>query len=259
MSTRVTASAMLSATCRQQLREQFGLSLDPEAELGRLGQIMQSGQVGLPTLMEMAVASETSSVLQALAPEEFAALRMTVADGTPLDAPALTTALQAGLAGAVGAARAAITIAARDITANAFAEAGAELGYTVSVCQGDAATGVEMRRDHEVVLVRVHDSGDVELDHAGLFDASCGERQLRLEQGAERRGVRLTRRNQEFHGAASGGELIAAAAATGDASLARATALAATRHGLTPAKRTVTTSPPAEGQRPIRTQRRATT
>ena len=77
------------------------------------------------------------------------------------------------------------------------------------------------------MLIRVHDGGEVEFDHAGLFDAACGERQLELEQGAERRGVTLTQRNQHYHGAPGGGALIAAAGASGDPSLARATALAA--------------------------------
>jgi hypothetical protein len=227
MSTRVTASARLSTACRQQLREQLGLSLDPAVELGRLSSIMESGRLSLPALQEMISAPEVNSVLSALAPAEFGgASALLSSTGNP-DPQALAASLQDELAGAVAAADAAVAATARDITANAFAESGVELGYTVSACRADAATGLELRREHEIVLLRIHDGGEVDFDHAGLFDSACGERQLQLEQGAERRGITLTQRSQYYHGAPSGGELIAAAGASGDPSLARATALAA--------------------------------
>jgi hypothetical protein len=62
-----------------------------------------------------------------------------------------------------------------------------------------------------------------------LSDATCTDRQLELEQAAARRGIVLTQRNQHYHGAPRGGALIAAAGASGDPSLARATALAASQ------------------------------
>jgi len=227
MSTKVTASARLSTSCRQQLREQLRLSLDPTAELGHLSSIMGSGQISLAALQETIITPEISSVLSTLAPVEFGGVRTLLADPGNPDPQALAASLQTGLAGAVAVADARVTATARDITASAFAESGRELGYTASLCRAEAATGVELRREHEVVLIRVHDGGEVEFDHAGLFDAACGERQLKLEQGAERRGVTLTQRNQHYHDAPGGGELIAAAGASGDPSLARATALAA--------------------------------
>jgi hypothetical protein len=227
MSTMVTASARLTAQSRQHLREQLGLSLDPAAELDRLSSILESGMAGLPALQQMIGTTEASMALTALAPVEFGELTSLLADAGNLGEQTLAESLQSGLAEAVAVADARITAAARDMTANAFAESGAELGYTAWVFSADAATGVELRRDHEVVLVRVHDDGAVDFDHAGLFDAACGERQLQLERGAERRGVVLTQRNQRYHKASGGGELIAAAGASGDPSLARATALAA--------------------------------
>jgi hypothetical protein len=227
MSTRVTASARLSTACRQQLREQFGLSLDPAVELCRLSSIMESGCLSLPVLQEMISAPAVSSVLGALAPAEFGGVCALLGNPGNPDPQALAACLQDGLAGAVAAADGTVAATARDITASAFAESGLELGYSVSACRADAATGLELRREHEVVLLRIHDGGEVEFDHAGLFDAACGERQLQLEQAAERRGITLTQRSQHYHGAPGGGQLIAAAGASGDPSLARATALAA--------------------------------
>ncbi len=227
MSTRVTASARLSTACRQQLREQLGLSLDPIVELGRLSPIMESGRLTLPALQEMISAPAISLVLGALAPAEFDGACALLGNAGNPDPQALAASLQDGLAGALAAADAALAATTRDITANAFAESGLDLGYTVAVCRAAAATGLELRREHEVVLLRIRDNGEVEFDHAGLFDAACGQRQLQLEQGAERRGITLTQRKQRYHGALGRGELIAAAGASGDPSLARATALAA--------------------------------
>jgi hypothetical protein len=229
MSTRITAAARLSATCRQQLREQFCLNLDPADELSRVSALTESARITLPGLRQLITTPTVSSVLGTLAPAQFGEVRDLLADTRNIGTLALATSVQTGLAEAIAAAGAKVTATARDITANVFAESGLDLGYTVSVCQADAATGLELRREHEIVLVRVHDGGDVEFDHAGLSDAACTDRQLELEQAAGRRGVVLTQRNQHYHGAPRGGALIAAAGASGDPSLARATALAASQ------------------------------
>lgn len=230
MSTRVTAAARLNATCRHQLHELLGLDFDPAAELGRVSAVTESGRVTLHDLQELVSAPSVSSVLGTLAPAQLGQVRTLLADAAEnCSALALATSVRAGFAEAIAAADAKVTATIRDITANVFAESGLDLGYTVSVCQADAATGLELRREHEIVLIRVHDGGDVDFDHAGLFDASCTDRQLELEQAAEGRGVTLTQRNQHDHGAPAGGALIAAAGATGDPSLARATALAASQ------------------------------
>jgi hypothetical protein len=133
MSTRVAASTKLSTACRQQLRKQLGLSLDPAVELGRLSSIMESGQISLPALQVMISAPAVSSLLGALAPAEFGTVSTLLAGAANPDPQALAASLQTGLAGAVALADAAITAAARDITVSAFAESGLELGYTVSV------------------------------------------------------------------------------------------------------------------------------
>jgi hypothetical protein len=227
MSTRVTAAARLSATCREQLREQLRLSLDPAPELDRLSSVVESGRLSLPDLQEMISVPAVSSVLGTLAPAEFGEIQSLLAGAGSPDPQTLAADLQAELAAAVTAAATAVNATARDITAKALEDSALELDYAVSTCRADTATGIEMRRGNEIVLMRVHDSGEVEFDHAGLSDGACGERQIQLERAAERRGVTLTQRNQSYHGAPRGGELIAAAGASGDPSLARATALAA--------------------------------
>lgn len=230
MSTRVTASTRMSAACQQLLRERLDLTLDATIELGNLNMIMETEQVSLPSLREIITAEPVSMTLGTLVPDLFEHTRGLLAAEesaaeSAADPRALASLAQAGLADALAAAGAVIADTTRDITAEAFAEAGAELGYAVSVCRGDVATGIELRREHEIVLLRVEDGGSVESDHAGLADGTCGDRQRELEQAAARRGITLTHRDQEDHGTAAGGKLILAAAARRDPSLARATAL----------------------------------
>lgn len=226
MSTRVTASARMSAACQQLLRERLNLALDATVELGSLNTMLETETFSLHALREIITAEPVSMALGALAPDRFDHACELLANAEPAaDSGALTSSAQAGLADALATADAVIAAATRDITAEAFAAAGAELGYAVSVCRGDLATGIELRREHEILLLRVDDGGSVESDHAGLVDATCGDRQVELERAAARRGIALTRRDQDDHGTADGGKLIRAAAARRDPSLARATVL----------------------------------
>lgn len=224
MSTHVSASARLSAACREQLREQAGLSLDPAAELGRLGVFLDSERIDVLALREMTSAPAVSSVLGALAPGEFGrACGLLAGPGAAIPAQhALAESALAELAAAVTAANAWLATATRDIIARAFMQAAGELDYTVSVCRGATATRVELCRDDEPVLLRIHDGGDVDVDHAGPAGATGGQQLLRLEQAIARRGILLANRRQRYGDAAGGGTLIAGAAARGDASLARA-------------------------------------
>jgi len=107
--------------------------------------------------------------------------------------------------------------AARAAVAEAFAVAGSELGYAVTVCEGATTTGIELRRGREIALVRIGDDGVVESDHAALGHAGADDRIRELRDAAARRGVTLS-----DHGRGDG-RLISAAAALGDPSLARAT------------------------------------
>jgi hypothetical protein len=225
MSTRVTASAKVSAACRQLVNQRLNIALGLTIELDRASTALASGRVDLPTLQGLVAGGEIASVLATLAPAPLARARDILAgSGAAAANPsALITSARVELASAVTMASSAIAGATRDVTAEAFAGAGTELQYAVSVCRGSTTTGVELRREHEVMLLRIHDGGLIESDHAGLVDSTCGDRQRELEETVARRGVELTGRKQLNHGAYHGGELISAAATRGDPSLARAT------------------------------------
>jgi hypothetical protein len=250
MSTRLSASARLGAACRAQLSEHLGLPLDPAAALGRLDVFLDSERIDVLALREMVSTHTVRSVLGTLAPGEFGrACGLLAGPGVAVpDQHALAASALTELAAAVAAAGARLATATRDIIAGAFTRAAAELDYTVSVCRGATATGVELRRENELVLLRIKDGGDVDVDHAGLIDAVSGQQQLGLEQAIEHRGITLTKRRQRYHDAADGGELIAAAAARGDASLARATVLDTEADTSVPARRAATGARAAGGR-----------
>jgi hypothetical protein len=235
MSTRVSASARISAACRDLVNQRLNITLGSTVDLGQVQSALDSGRVDLPALQGM-VAGEIRGVLSALAPAPFARARDILA-GPALGAgnpSALMLSARTELASAVTAARSVIAGATRDVTADAFAEAGRELQYTVSLCRGTSATGIELRRANEVMLVRIHDGGTIESDHAGLVDNSCTDRQRELEEAVARRGIALTGRKQLNHGAYNGGDLIGAATTLGDPSLARATVTNAERTATRP-------------------------
>lgn len=119
MSTRVSASAMLSAAFQEQLREQLGLHLDPVVELGRLHAFLDSERIDVPAIEEIISAETVSSVLGKLAPGAFGRVCDLLArawDAAP-DQQALAASAQAKLAEAVAAADARIAAAMRGITA----------------------------------------------------------------------------------------------------------------------------------------------
>jgi hypothetical protein len=220
VSTRVLAQTQLSAACQQLARQQLNLADAATLDLSGVRQLALSSQrLDLPAVREMISSSPLSLTLETLAPLQFGTVRQLLA--SPSGAGTAASA-QAALASALSTASTTIGSATRDITAGAFAEAGAELGYAVSVCRGEAVTGIELRRGHELVLMRVSNGGGVESDHAGLVDATCGDRQRELEQAAARRGITITHCDQSDHASAQGGILIRNAAARRDPSLARA-------------------------------------
>jgi hypothetical protein len=224
MSTRVSASARISAACRELVNQRLNITLGAAVDLGQVQSALDSGRVDLPALQGM-MAGEISGVLSALAPAPFARARDILAGpGLAADNPSvLMLSARTELVSALTVARSAIAGATRDVTADAFAEAGRDLRYTVSLCRGASATGIELRRANEIMLLRIHDGGVIESDHAGLVDNTCADRQRELEEAVARRGIVLTGRKQLNHGAYNGGDLITAAASVGDPSLARAT------------------------------------
>lgn len=223
MSTRVMGSAELNAACRELVSQQLNISLHHDLVLGELATALDAGRLDLPAIQSLVADREISGVLAALAPVSFGKVTQGLDSLDLTGQPAALLSVRSDLAEAALTANTAIDTATRDLTVAAFAEAAVELGYTVLPERGAEVTGLELRRDNELLLLRVHDGGLVESDHAGLADARCGDRQRELEEGAARRGVLLTNRKQHEHGSYQGGELIAAAAVRGEVNLARAT------------------------------------
>lgn len=195
MSARVIAAARLNATCRRELCEQLRLSVDPASELSRLTSIIGSGQLTLPDLQQLINAPAAISVLRMLAPGEFSHVRAHLEGGSRSALETTAADLQSELAETLAVATTVVSAAARDITANAFAESGFELGYTVTIHHAETATRVELRRGNEIVLVAVHDGGNAEFNHSAPSDDACKEHQLQIEWAAERHGVCLARRS----------------------------------------------------------------
>jgi hypothetical protein len=230
MSTRTTQNAVMNAACRELLNERLGIALGQSVHLGEIRASLDSGRVGLSGLRSLVRSPELSGVLGKLAPASFARAQASLGNpANTLNLSAATLSARAALADAVGTAAAVIDGATRDLTAEAITGAAAELGYTCSYHRGGTATGVELWRGDELLLLRIHDGGVVESDHLGLADASCGDRQRELEAAVGRRGVTFTGRKRYNHGSRSGGDLIMAAAARKDPSLARATVADAER------------------------------
>lgn len=257
MSNQVTATARMSAICREMLRERLNLPLDASVLLGRFSVVTEMNQVGLSGLQQLVSDQAGSSALETLAPVAVSRARglLAGAGDSGLSQRELAASVQSCLADALAVAGTRVATETRDITAEIFAAAGADLGYLVSVCRGGTATGLELRQGHEVMLVRIDDGGAVESDHAGLTDATCADRQLELEQEVARRGVTLVNRQQQFHGDHRGGSMILSAAARRDPSLARAVvAIAGQPTSRVPAKRTSPTRPEPE-RRTSRTPR----
>jgi hypothetical protein len=224
MSTRTTQNAVMNAACRELLNERLDITLGQSIDLGEIRASLDSGCVDLSGLQSLSRSPELSRVLGKLAPAPFARAQVSLGiSASALNLSAVTSSARAALVDAVSTAEAAIDGATRDLTAEAVTAAAAELGYTCSSYRGTTATGVELWRGDELLLLRIHDGGVVESDHLGLADASCGDRQRELEAAVARRGVTLTGRKQYNHGSRAGGDLITAAVERKDPSLARAT------------------------------------
>jgi hypothetical protein len=227
MSTRVSATARMMAACQELLTQRLNIPIAAPVELADFSAITSMERVGLSQLHQMLGNDLLTAALGTLAPEPFGRARDLLASADPAggDEWAAAASVQSELGRAVSEAQAKITHTTREITTGVFAEAGADLGYTASVYPGETASGVELRRAHEVILLRIHDGGAVESDHAGLADATCGDRQRELEEAVAQRGVTLAGRRQWNHGAAVGGDLIVSAGRRKDPSLARAVVL----------------------------------
>lgn len=245
MSTRVLTNTRLAVACQELARQQLRLPTAATLDLSGLRAALSAVQrIDLPAIGQLVSSAPVRMTLGALAPTAFGTVsQLLTSQRLGVDQATAAASAREALSSALSTASAAIGGATRDITAEAFTAAGRELGYTISVCRGDVATGVELRRDHELVLMRVDEDGAVESDHAGLVGSACGDRQRELEEAAARHGVVITHRDEEHHSSARGGELIRAAARRHDPSLARAVALGARPPALPRPRRSLTAEP----------------
>lgn len=227
MSSNVRVNTRLAAACQEVARQRLQLPALATLDLSGLQTALTETQrIDLPALGQLVSSAPVRLTLGALAPDAFGTIgQLVTRERNGVSPETLAVPARAALDAALATASTAIGAATRDITTEAFTEAGRELGYTVAVCRGDSATGIELRRGHEIVLMRVENDGAVESDHAGLADSTCGDHQRELEEAAARRGVVITRREEHHHFSAGGGGLIQAAGARRDSSLARAVAL----------------------------------
>jgi hypothetical protein len=224
MSTQNTQQVLMNAACRELLNERLDVNLGPAVDFGQLATSLAADRLDLPEMRSMVTSFELGGALAQLAPGPFAAAQAALSTpSTSSTMPMVVAAASSALADAVTAAGAVLAGATRDLTVEAYTGAAAELGYTFSTCRGTSVTGIELWRDDELLLLRVHDGGAVEADHAGLVDSACGDRQRELDAAVERHGITFTGRKQYNHGAQAGGSLITAAVARRDTSLARAT------------------------------------
>jgi hypothetical protein len=191
MSTQVAGKARLYDTCRRELREQLRLTVDPASELSCLISILNSGPLTLSELRQLVSAPGARFMLSTLAPGEFDRVVAHLEGGSRSALETTAADLQSELAETLAAAATVVRAAMRDITANAFVESGRELDYSVSTHHAGNAIRIKLRREHETVLVGVHDGGNVEVNHRGLGNDTCKEFQVQFEQAAQRRGVYL--------------------------------------------------------------------
>lgn len=233
MSTRVDASVRIDAAGRELLRQWLALPLGATVELDQLNMITNSERIDVQSLQAGVSDGPVCTTLSTLAPESFdrardllAGVRLASLGPHGLAMPVqIFGRAHAQLVDAVAAASARIASAIRDITGEVFADASAGLGYEALIHRGSVATGIELRHESELVLLRIYDGGALEADHAGLLDAICEDRQIELEQAAARLGITLTDRRQQYYEPGHPESLISAAVSRGEASLACATVL----------------------------------
>jgi hypothetical protein len=136
MTTWDSASITIMTTYRELLRQRLNLSVDTLAGLDRLDVTMGSKRLPLPALEELVSAEPVRLTAGVLAPGPFTracrALAMARLEGA--DVPHLAATSQTELASAATAARGVIAAAIRDITSEAFNEAGAEPGFLPHGC-----------------------------------------------------------------------------------------------------------------------------
>lgn len=246
MSSQTSALSRLTGACIEELRVALGTSITSSEPLRLLeGQLVQ-GQLDLQWAAEP-LNHEVRSVLSQLAPAELAlgdTLLQQAATVRLVDqrqAEELVVRAGQSFRQAASAAADQVDRLTRQIVSSAAVEAGRELGYAVTVAEGEHFTGLDMRQGHHVLLAVVGDDGTFVDDQAGLLDGSCQDRRSSLAAAMSRRGVRFSEESPQLHARYDGGELIHAAAAS-DPVLARGAVAAAERRRASVLRRKRTTA-----------------
>lgn len=221
MSTYTTNSTRLNTTLSAQVAKQLRITLANSA-------LMRAARADLRvTADDLASLEKTLSdwnpgltaALLTLSPAEHARAQQAIAAARILSEQRLRTSQAAvtaqlaeaktQLAQALTRAQHRIDDAIAESTAQVVAASGRHLGYRVTRRSDGRTTAIDMRRDHEIVLAVVREDTIV-VDHAGLADATCLQRQDELFGEIHSRGIELVENTRDDHRDGAGGQLIRA-------------------------------------------------
>lgn len=221
MSTYTTSSTRLNTSLSAQVAKQLRISLNNSALLRAARADLRVTAEDL-TALEHAITEwdpSLTAALLTLSPAEHARAQQALADARiitreRLDASQAAVAdrlteAKTQLAHALTRAQHRIDDAIAESTAQVVAAAGRHLGYRVTRRRDGHTTAIDMRREHEIVLAVVRED-TLEVDHAGLADATCLHRQGELFAEIHTRGVELVENTHDEHRDDTGGALIRA-------------------------------------------------
>ncbi|MFE3188008.1 hypothetical protein ACFXHA_03310 [Nocardia sp. NPDC059240] len=224
MSSYNTRSVKLSANRSTQVAKQLRIALENSTLVRAAQADLTVTADDLAALEECTNAwtPELRTAVAILSPAEHKRAREAVAQARALSSQQANTAraeiarqiadAKAELAQALQLAQRRIDNAIAETTAQAMVTSAQELGYRVTRRKEGDTTAIDMRRDHEIVLAVVRGE-TVAIDHAGLSDSSCLQRQQDLVEEIRSRGIELAEGERDDHRDDGGGKLIRAAVA----------------------------------------------
>jgi hypothetical protein len=147
-----------------------------------------------------------------------------------LPAPALAALTSArheplGIDGALTTVAHALAAQERLAMADISREVLAEQGCSTVRVDGGRTSAIQASRGHETFLVVIEDQGSITMDHAGLADATCNDRQRDFVEAMSKRGVAFGDEVMVQHHDPRGGSPIVNASRAGGTSLAHGAVL----------------------------------
>ncbi len=222
MSTYVSNTVGLSAPRSAQVAKQLRIGLENSALVRAARADLRVTPADLAAVQDVVSAwsPPLMAALATLSPTEHANAHRAIAHASSIgrqqvaasraEIAAQVTEAKQQLAQALAHTQRRIDNAIAESTAQAVVASGQQLGYRVTRRRDGDTTAIDMRRDHEIVLAVVQ--GDTILvDHAGLADGTCLQRQGALLEEIRNRGVELAESHRDNHFDATGGRLIRAA------------------------------------------------